>query len=109
MEEAMETTITFDSKDVLICVLIIAGVVLAVFLIVAAYNLIKTLQKSQKGLDDFEVVAEIASKRSKQLDKIIDDTSKKLKAGQNIFNAIPIIFSAIAKIAKVAGQNTKKQ
>ena len=101
--------LTIDVKTALICLLILAGIVLAVFLIVAVYNLIKTLQKSQKVLSDFEVVAGVASKRTAELDKFIDATQKKMKSGQNIFNSVPIIVAAIGQIAKVVGQNQKKK
>ncbi|MDR0876069.1 MAG: hypothetical protein LBN12_07670 [Clostridiales Family XIII bacterium] len=93
-----------DVKTFLLCLLIIAAVVLIVFAIVAVYNLIKTLQKSQKVLSDFEVVSEVASKRTKQLDEAIEKSSKKIKAGggigAGITTAIPIIISAITAIAK---------
>ena len=106
--DIMEATLTIDVKSALICLLIIAGIVLAIYLIVAVYHLIKTLKHSQKVLEDFEVVSKIASERTQQLDKFIDQTSKKVKAGQNVFNAVPVIISAIAQIAKVAGQQKKK-
>ena len=53
--------LTIDVKTLLLCVLIFAGIVLVVFLMVAVYNLIKTLKKSQKVLDDFEIVSKIAN------------------------------------------------
>ena len=100
--------LTIDVKSALLCLLIIAGIVLAVYLIVAVYQLIKTLKQSQKVLDDFEIVAHIASERTQQLDKLIDQTSKKLKAGQGILNSLPIIFKAISQIAKVVGKQNEK-
>ena len=100
--------LTIDVKSALLCLLIIAGIVLAVYLIVAVYHLIKTLKQSQKVLDDFEIVAHIASERTQQLDKLIDQMSKKLKAGQGILNSIPIIFKAISQIAKVVGNKNEK-
>ena len=101
--------LTIDLKDALICLLIIAGIVLAVYLIVAVYNLINTLKQTQKVLTDFEVVSKVASERTKQLDKFIEQTQKKIKSGQNIFNSVPIIISAIAQIAKVVGDDQKKK
>ena len=97
-------SLDIEIKDALLSLLIIAGIILAIYLIVAVYNLIKTLKKTQKVLDDFEVVADIASKRSKQLDKIIDDLSKKIKASQGVFNVLPAIIKAISRIAKVVSQ-----
>jgi len=101
--------LTIDVKDALLSLLIIALVVLTIFAIVAVYNLIKTLKQSQKVLEDFEVVSKVASERTKQLDKIIEDMSKKIKSGQNIFNSIPIIVSAVSKIAKVVGQQNERK
>jgi hypothetical protein len=86
----------------LLCLLIIAGIVFAVYLIVAAYNLIKTLQHSQKVLADFEIVSHIASERTQQLDKLIEQTSKKIKSGQGVLNVLPAIIKAISQIAKAA-------
>jgi len=101
--------LTIDVKDALLSLLIIALVILTIFAIVAVYNLIKTLQQSQKVLSDFEVVSKIASDRTQQLDKIIEDMSKKIKSGQNIFNSIPIIVTAVSKIAKVVGQQNERK
>jgi len=100
--------LTIDVKDLLLCILIIVLIVLAINALFAVYNLIKTLKQSQKLLSDFETVGEIASKRTKQLDKLIDDASTKIKAGQNIFSSVPIIFSVIGKIAKAVGQKNGK-
>ena len=94
--------------NTLLGLLIIAGIILVIYLIVAAYNLIKTLKKSQAVLEDFEIVAKIASKRSAQLDKAIDEASKKIKSGQGFFSSVPVIISAISKIAYVFGQKNKK-
>ena len=103
----MDTVVTFTVGDALLGLLIIAVIVLVVFLIVAAYNLIMRLKQTKKVLDDLEVVAHISSERAKQLDKLIEDASKKLKSGQNIFSSIPIIVSAATKIAKVVKQKNR--
>ena len=107
-DNRMDTVITTTVGDVLIGLLIIAGVILIVFLTIAAYNLIKTLKHTQKVLEDLEVVVRVASKRTKELDKFIDKLSKSFKAGQGVLGFIPIIFKAIAKIAKAVGQQQNK-
>ena len=94
--------------NTLIGLLIIAGIILVIYLIVAVYNLIKTLKKAQVVLEDFEVVSKVASKRSQQIDKAIDDMSQKVKSGKNIFQSLPVIISVITKIAGVVGQKNKK-
>ena len=107
-EGDMDTTLTIN-VGTLLGLLIIAAIVLAIYLIVAVYNLIKTLKKAQKVLGDFEGVSEIASKRTKELDKFIDQTQKNIKSGKNVLNSIPLIVSAISQIAKVIGNAQKKK
>jgi hypothetical protein len=98
--------LTIDLKSLLLCLLIIAIIVLVIYAIVAVYHLIKTLKQSQKVLADFEVVSEVASKRTKQLDEVIEKSSKKIKSasgvGAGITAAIPLIISAVTAIAKVS-------
>jgi len=98
-----------DLRPVLLSILIIVLIVVALYAIYAIFNLVKTLKKTQQVLDDFEVVAKIASERTQQLDKIIADMQNKLKSGQNIFNAVPIIVTAVSKIAKVVEQQNNKK
>ena len=97
--------LTIELKDILI----IVAIILAIYLIVAAYNLIKTLKQSQKVLSDFEIVAKTASARTQQLDKLIDSAASKVKAGQGVVNSIPVIIAAISNIAKVVGQQNAKK
>ena len=101
--------LTIDVKTALLCLLIIALIVLIVFAIYAVFHLVKTLKQSQKVLSDLETVSHIASERTQQLDKLISDTQKKIKSGQNIMNSIPIIFSAVSRIAKVIGQQNDRK
>ena len=106
----MEIVVNLDHvKAVLLCILIIAIIALVIYSLFAIFNLIKTLKKTQTVLDDFEVVSKVASERTKELDKFIEETQKKIKSGQNIFNAVPVIITAITQIAKVVGQNQKKK
>ena len=98
-----------DLRPVLLSILIIVLIALAIYAFYAIFNLVKTLKKTQKVLDDFEVVSQIASERTKQLDKLVSDMQSKIKSGQTIFNAIPIVVSAVSKIAKVVGQQTAKK
>ena len=101
--------LTIDLKTLLLCLLIIAGIVLVIYLIVAVYNLTKTLKQSQKVLNDLEVTAKISSERLKQLDKFIDQTSKKVKNTQGVFTAIPIVAKAVTEIVKVAAKHNNKE
>jgi len=99
------TTVTIDLKALLFVILII----LALYAIYALYHMVKTLKQTQKVLGDFEVVSKIASDRTKQLDKLIEDLTSRIKSGQTIFNFIPVIVSAVSKIAKVVSQQTEQK
>ena len=102
--------VLIDTKTLLISLLIIVLIVLAIYALYAVFHLVKTLKKAQTVLEEFEVVSKIASERTQQLDKLISDTQKKIKSGQNILNSIPIIVSAVSRVAKAVGQhNDKKQ
>jgi hypothetical protein len=104
------TMLTIDVKTLFLCLLILAVIVLIIFAIVAVYHLTITLKSSQKVLADFEIVSQVASKRTKQLDEVIEKSSKKVKSGgsvaSSITTAIPIIVSVIAALAKY-GTNKK--
>ena len=104
----MDTVIQMTVGDFFLGLLIVAVIILVVFLIVAAYNLINTLKRSQKVLDELEIVVRISSKRTQELDKLIEQMSKKIKSSQGVLNTIPIIFKTIAKIAQVLGQQRSK-
>jgi len=99
------TTVTIDLKALLFVILII----LAIYAIYALYQMVKTLKQTQKVLGDFEVVSKIASDRTKQLDKLIGDMTDKIKSGQTIFNFIPVIVSAVTKIAKAVSQQNERK
>lgn len=98
--------LTIDLQSALLCLLIVAGIVLVVFLIIAVYNLIKTLKQSQKVLNDFETVGAVASKRTKELDKLIDQTQKKMKSGEGILSSVPFIINIVTQIAKAVGKGS---
>ena len=98
-----------DLRPVLLSILFIVLIALAIYAFYAIFNLVKTLKQTQKVLDDFEVVSKIASERTQQIDKLITDMQKKIKSGQTIFSSIPIIVSAVSKIAKTLGQKNDKQ
>ena len=104
----MDQVIQMTVGDFFLGLLIVAVIILVVFLIIAAYNLIKTLKRSQKVLDDLEVVVKITSKRTQEIDKIIEQMSKKIKSGQGVFQSIPIIVKTIARIAKILRQNQNR-
>jgi len=100
--------LTIDVKDALISLLILAIIVLIIFSIVAVHNLIITLKKTHKMLDDFGDVAGIASTRTKELDKFITEAQKKMKGGAGLLSSLPAIFKAIAGIVKGVNEKKKK-
>ena len=95
-------------KDALIGLMIIAIIILLIFTMVAVHNLIITLKKTHKMLDDFGEVAGIASTRTKELDKLITEAQKKMKGGAGLLSSLPAIFKAIAGIVKGVNEKKKK-
>jgi uncharacterized protein YoxC len=64
----------------LLILLAIAGIILIIYLIALARNLLETLKKANVVLDEAHVVTEIASRRAQQVDGVVDDISSSVRA-----------------------------
>ncbi len=67
--------ITVDVKELLIYLVLAALLVLIIYLIFLVKKLLKTLDETNKVMDDAGVVSGIAANKATQLDGIIDDVS----------------------------------
>ena len=56
--------ITINVKSALICVLFIAVIVLVIYLIIIAKNLVKTIKETNKILTDAAVISKIAAEKT---------------------------------------------
>jgi len=70
----METTITI--KEMMLILLGGGGFVLLIYLVILVANLIKTMRQAQTIMKDVETITGIASKRTKDVDGLLEDVIK---------------------------------
>jgi len=97
--------LTIDLKDLLLCLLIVALIVLVCFAIVAVYRLGNSMTKLDRVLTDLEKITATTAKRTKQLDGAIDNiqktfsgVSKAAKGGQTVITVLTLIFKLFGSI-----------
>jgi uncharacterized protein YoxC len=110
----MDITITL--KDLILFLLGIGGIVLLIYLIVLVKNLVATLKKTNRVLDDVAVVSDIAAKRANDLDGIVEDVtasvgaiSKNLKGNQGIVKTISAVVSLLTSLKGLFGSEKAKK
>ncbi len=108
-------TITITLKGVLLTVLGIAGIVLLIYLIVLAANLIKTLKKTNEILDDAKVISGTAADKVQKLDVMVDSLSESagtvadaLKGNQSIIAAATHVINAATGFVNILKKKEKK-
>ena len=94
--------VTIDVKATLICLLLAALVILVVYLIIMAKNLLKTVKETNQILADTAVISGIAAEKAVQIDGMITDVqsavsdlSEAVRGQQNL-------------VAAAASNNTKR-
>ncbi|MCI2062119.1 MAG: hypothetical protein LKJ83_05030 [Eubacteriaceae bacterium] len=92
--------ITFTLRGLGTFLLIAALIVLVVFLIVMAANLIKTLKHTNKVMDDVEVITAIARKRTEDVDQMVDGISGSVKGITSAFKGQETLIQALSAVAK---------
>ena len=81
--------VTVDIKTLFIILVLIALVILIVYAVFVLKKLLVTLDHTNQILEDVEVISEMASSRSQDLDGIIDDV---VSATSEIFRASGYFF-----------------
>ena len=109
----MDAAITM--KELLIFLLGTGGIVLIIFLIVAAKNLVNTLKSASKILKDFETISSIAADRAKDVDGIIDNiassvgtVTKNLKGKSGIAQVISAAVSLLTTLKNFSSKKKKE-
>ncbi len=89
----MEITLTL--KDIGLIAIGVGLIVLIIYLICVAKNLLETLKRTNRVLEDVEKISSIAAGRTEEIDGIISDVSEAatgissaLKGNQNIVSAL---------------------
>lgn len=105
-------SVTIDLKTLLIILVLIALIVLIIYAILAVRKLLVTLDHTNKVLEDVEVISEIASARSQDVDGIITnvsstvaDLSDAVKGNQGTMSAVASIVKSAASIKGMMSDN----
>lgn len=95
-------SVTLDLNTLLIALVFVALIVLIIYLIVLVKKLLITITHANKILGDLEVVSEIASERSQDVNNIITNVSGTVSDLSDAVKGNESTVSAIASIAKSA-------
>ena len=100
--------VTIDIKATLVYLLFAALIVLVIYLIIIAKNLVKTIKETNKILRDASVISGIAADKAEQLDVMVGDVqsavadiSKAVKGQQNLVGAVSNIVKAFGSLAAI--------
>ena len=106
--------VTIDVRTTLIWLLLAALVVFVIFLIVAVKNLVTTIKKTNKILEDVSVVSDVAAKKSVEIDGIIGDVQGAVSdiaeavRGTSTIGAVANVVKAAGSIASTVKQNREE-
>ena len=106
--------VTIDVRTTLIWLLLAALVILVVYLIVAVKNLVTTIKKTNKILEDVSVVSEVAAKKAVEVDEIVGDVHgvvsdlAKAVQGTSTIGAVTNVVKAAGSVASTVKQNKEK-
>ena len=107
--------VTIDLKSLFLILLGIALLVLIVYLIQLARKLITSLNHAVSIMEDVEIITDLAAKRSKDVDGIIDNISESaeslsqaVKGNQNVLSALAAVAKAVASVKNVLTNKEEK-
>lgn len=105
-------SVTLDIKVLAFIAIAIALVVFLIYLIQLMRKLIVTVNRTNKILEDVEVISNIAADRSKEVDGIISNVSESvstmaaaIKGKQNIIAAVASMVKSLAMLKNAACDN----
>lgn len=93
-------SITIDLKMLILIIICIAVVVLVVYLIRCLKSLMVTLEHTNEILENVETMTDLAAKRSKDIDGIIDNVSETVSDLSDTVREKQGVISMITAIAK---------
>ena len=108
--------VTIDIRSTLIYLLFAALVILVIYLILLAKNLIVTVKETNKILKDAAVVSGVAADKAVQVDAVIGDVqsavadiSQAVKGQQNLIGALSNIVKAFGSLAAIFRKETEEE
>ncbi len=106
---------TLSVKDIGIALLILAAIICLVYLAKFFKNLVVTVEKSNEILDDVKVMTEIAEKRSRDLDNMVDGIAgsvegitEAIRGNETLIKQLSAIASAVSSIAGIFNSRKKE-
>jgi len=103
---AVEFTLTL--KDLFLLIIGIGAIVLLIYLIVLFKNLIVTVKKANKILDDANVVTSITASRATEVNGVVDDVvgalgsvATSVKGNQSTMAAVSTLINALGSLRKI--------
>ncbi len=103
-------------NEIGILLLICAGIILLISLVILIKNLLKSVKISNLILEDVETITDIAEKRAKEIDEIVDnvsdsleEASKALKGHQSILKQLSSIAGAVTSVVGIFKKKEKSE
>ena len=110
----MDTLITLSLRDALNFLIMVGLLALLCYGIALVRNLNVSVKSANKILKDTEVITEVAARRTKDADKILDDASgtiqtllKTLKGNQSTIGAITSVVNSIKSLKNLMSKQKK--
>jgi hypothetical protein len=111
----MDTVISLSVKDALFFFIMIGLFVLLCFFISLIRNLTVSVKSLNKILKDTEVITEVAVRRTKDTDKMLDEASetlsslyKTVKGNQSTIGALSAIINSMVSLKNLLTKTKKK-
>ncbi|HIU26387.1 MAG TPA: hypothetical protein IAC50_07855 [Candidatus Copromorpha excrementigallinarum] len=108
--------VTIDVKILAFVLVAIALIVLIIYCVKLLKRLIVTVDHTNKILKDVEDITEIAAKRSRVVDGIVDNIAESVesisdavKGNQNIFTAVSSVIKAAAAVKNAMSKDDDPQ
>ncbi|MBR0374229.1 MAG: hypothetical protein IJH91_06865 [Mogibacterium sp.] len=103
--------VTFDIKQLLIILLLIAAIAVLITLVIVLKNLVPTLKKLDSVMDDAKRITTVAANKTEQIDGAIDNAGSKvlniadnIKGGGNLLSSATKISAGLASAKAIAGK-----
>jgi sensor histidine kinase YesM len=110
----MDTMISLSPKDALFLLILIGLCVLLCYIIALTRNLTVSVKSLNKILKDTEVVSEVAARRAKDTDKMLDEASetvgslyKTIKGNQSTIGALSAIINSLVSLKNLMSKRDK--
>lgn len=92
--------VTVDIKELLLCLLIIAGIVAIIYLCITLANAVKTIKKADAILDDVKPLTEMIGENSQELKPAVSDLTSVVKSFSSAAKGNESTVASLSSISK---------